>query len=73
MAALGKLNERAILIEEAVNEIKSGKAPGLDGFLVACLMKYGMSVYSHTIEWLARLFNEMWNGSVRMPSDTVER
>ena len=37
---MGDLNKRAIsLVEvrEAVNEIKSGKAPGLDGFSVECL------------------------------------
>ena len=35
MPVLGDLNEKAISLEEvgeAVNEIKSGKAPGLDGF-----------------------------------------
>ena len=45
MPVLGDLNERAILLEEfgeAVNEIKSGKAPGLDGFPVECLKKGGM-------------------------------
>ena len=37
---LGNLNERATSLEEvgeAVNEMKSVKAPGLDGFLVECL------------------------------------
>ena len=36
---LGDLNERATSLEEAgeaVNEMKSGKAPGLDGFTVEC-------------------------------------
>ena len=44
---LGDLNERAIsLVEvwEAVNEIKSGNAPGLFGFPVECLKKGGMAV-----------------------------
>ena len=39
---LGYLNERAISLEEvgvAENEMKSGKAPGLDGFPVECLKK----------------------------------
>ena len=39
MPVLGDLNERAIsLVElrEAVNEMKSGKAPGLDRFPVEC-------------------------------------
>ena len=41
---LGDLNERAISLEEvgkAVNEMKSGKAPGLDRFPVECLKKGG--------------------------------
>ena len=38
---------------EAVNEIKSGKAPGLDGFPVECLKKGGTPV----LEWLVRLLN----------------
>ena len=48
---LGDLNERAISLEEvgeAVNEMKSGKAPALDGFPVECLKKDGMAV----LEWL---------------------
>ena len=52
----GDLNERAILLEEvgeAVNEIKSCKAPLLDGFRVLCLMKGGIAV----LEWLVRLLN----------------
>ena len=56
MLVLGDLNERAILLEEvgeAVNEIKSGKASGLDGFPVECLKKAGMAV----LEWLVRLLN----------------
>ena len=39
MPVLGDLNERAISLEEvreAVNEMKSFKAPGLDGFPVKC-------------------------------------
>ena len=44
---LGDLNERAISLEEvgeAVNEMKSGKAQGLDGFPVECLKKGGKAV-----------------------------
>ena len=44
---------------EAVNEMKSGKAPGLDGFPLALLKKGGMAV----LEWLVRLLNlslDMW-------------
>ena len=47
MPVVGDLNERAISleeVEEAVNEMKSGKAPGLDGFPVECLKKGGMAV-----------------------------
>ena len=56
MPVLGDLNERAILLEEegeAVNEMKSGKAPVLDGFPVECLKKDGMTV----LEWQVRLLN----------------
>ena len=56
LPVLGDLNERAISLEEvgeAVNEMKSGKAPGLDGFPVEYLKKGGMAM----LEWLARLFN----------------
>ena len=56
MPVLGDWNERAISLEEvgeAVNEIKSGKARGLDGFPVECLKKGGMAV----LEWLVRLLN----------------
>ena len=47
MPVFGDLNERAISLEEvgeAVNEIKSGKASGLDGFPVECFKKGGMAV-----------------------------
>ena len=53
---LEDLNERAISLEEvseAVNEIKSGKAPSLNGFPVECLKKGGVAV----MEWLVRLLN----------------
>ena len=56
MPVLGDLNERAISLEEvreAVNQTKSGKVPGLDGFSVECLRKGGMAV----LEWLVRLLN----------------
>ena len=56
MPVLGDLNESAISLEEvweAVNEMKSGKAPGLDGFPVECLKIGGMAVF----EWLVRLLN----------------
>ena len=47
MPVLGELNERAIPLEEvgeAVNEIKSGKATGLDGFPAEWLKKSCMAV-----------------------------
>ena len=56
MPVLGDLNERAISLKEvgeAVNEMKSGKAPGVDEFPVECLKKGGMAV----LEWLVRLLN----------------
>ena len=50
-----------------MNEIKSGKARGLDGFPVECLKKGGMAV----LEWLVRLLNlflmsglYLWTGVV---------
>ena len=54
MPVLGKLNERAISIDEvreAVNEMKLGKVPGLDVFPVECLKIGGMAM----LEWLVRL------------------
>ena len=60
MPVLGDLNERVISLEEvreAVNEMKSGKAPGLDGFPVECLKKGGIAV----LEWLVRLLNLSFN------------
>ena len=40
-------------VGEAVNEMKSAKAPGPDGFPVECLKKGGMAV----LEWLVRLLS----------------
>ena len=66
MPVLGELNERAISKEEvrkAVNEMKSGKAPGLDGIPVKCLKEGGMAV----LEWLVRLLNASFDlGVVHM-------
>ena len=56
----GDLNGRAIslvAVREAVNEMKSGKAPVLDGFPVECLKKRGMAV----LEWLVRLLKLGFN------------
>ena len=52
--------KRAISLEEvgeAVNEVKSGKAPGMDRFLVECLNKGGMAV----LEWLVILLNSSFD------------
>ena len=49
MAVLEDLNERTISLEEiweAVNEMKSGKAPGLDGFQVECLKKGYIGIWT---------------------------
>ena len=40
-------------IREAMNEMKSDKAPGVDGFPVECLKKNGMAM----LEWLVRLLS----------------
>ena len=45
-----------------MNEMKSGKAPGLDGFPVECLKKGGMAV----LEWLVRLLNLSYMGVAPM-------
>ena len=47
MPVLGDFNERATSLEEvreAVNEMRSGKAPGLDGFPVECVLMAGSTV-----------------------------
>ena len=45
---LGDLNVRANIVGESraniVNEVKTGRAPGLDGFPLECLKKDGMTV-----------------------------
>ena len=49
-------NDRAITREEvkmALNEMKGGKAPGLDGVRVEMLKEGGVTV----LEWLVRVFN----------------
>ena len=55
MAVWRELTARVISIEEvreAVNEMKSGKALGLDGFPLECFKKGGVSVRmaSETVE-----------------------
>ena len=66
MPVLGELNERAT----SVNEMISGKAPGLDVFPVECLKKDGMAV----LEWLTRLLNASTYGLAWcMYSAPVER
>ena len=51
-------------VREAVNEMKSGKAKGLDEFPVECLKKGGMAV----LEWLVRLLNLIFDMRV-VPMD----
>ena len=54
---LGDLKGRAISlvdVRETVDKMKSGKAPGLDGFPVECLKKGGMAVLEMAI---VRLLN----------------
>ena len=56
----GDLYERAISLEEvreALNEIKSGKASGLDGFPVDCLKKGGMAVMEYLVRLLTVSFD----------------
>ena len=47
-------------VREALNEIKSGKAPGLDGFPVEYLKKCGMAV----LEWLVIMLNTSFDMGV---------
>ena len=64
---MGDLNERAISLDEvgdAVNEMKSGKAPGLDIFPLEYLKKGGMAV----LEWLVRRLNVSFDMGV-VPMD----
>ena len=51
-------------VREAVNGMKSGKAPGLDGFPVQCLKKCGMAV----LERLVTLLNVSFDMGV-VPMD----
>ena len=71
MPVLDVLNARAILIK-AVDDMKFGKAPGLDGCPVWCVKKPGMTM----LELLMRLFNVSfdmgtvpvdWHGSCKVP------
>ena len=51
-----------------MNAMKSGKAPGLDGFPVECLKKGGMAV----LEWLVRLLNASFDiGMVPMAKPSL--
>ena len=70
MPVLGDLNERAISLEEvweAVNEMKSGKAPGLDGFPVEYLKKGGIAVS----KWLVILLNLSFDMGLYLWTDVV--
>ena len=63
-------NERAISLEdvgEAVNEMKSGKAPGLDGFPVEYLKKCGMAVLVLNLSFDMGLVPMDWRGAFIVP------
>ena len=67
MPVLRELNERAISFDEvmeAVKEMKSGKASGLDEIPVECLKKGGVAI----LEWLVRLLNLSFDMGV-VPKD----
>ncbi|MCP4254321.1 MAG: hypothetical protein GY775_13120, partial [Candidatus Scalindua sp.] len=56
MPVFGERNDANISrkeVHDVVNDMKAGKAAGLDGCEVECLKKGGVSV----VEWLCRLFN----------------
>ena len=56
MPVLNDMNDKCIGEEEvrkAVNEMKEGKAPGLDGCPAECIKNGGVSM----IKWVVRLFN----------------
>ena len=56
MNVLGELNEALITreeVQEAVREVKVGKAAGLDGCAAECVKNGGVTV----VEWLLRLLN----------------
>ena len=66
---MGEENEREITIEEvkrALNEMKGGKAPGMDGVRVEMLKEEGVTV----LEWLVRLFDICFMLSI-VPVDWV--
>lgn len=63
------MNERAISIVEAwegENEMNAGKAQGLDGFLVECLKKGGMTVlgWSCFLTKVLKCGKYLWTGVV---------
>ena len=65
----GEENEREITREEVkrvLNEMKGGKAPGMDGVRVEMLKEGGVTV----LEWLVRVFNICFMLSV-VPVDWV--
>ena len=66
---MGVENEREITIEEvkrAMNDMRGGKAPGMDGVRVELLKERGVTV----LEWLVRLFNICFMLSI-VPVDWV--
>ena len=66
---MGEENEREITREEvkrALNEMKGGKAPGMDGVRVEMLKERGVTI----LEWLVRVFNICFMLSI-VPVDWV--
>ena len=66
---MGEENEREITREEvksALNEMKGGKAPGMDGVRVEMLKEGGVTV----LEWLVSVFNLSFILSI-VPVDLV--
>ncbi|MCP4255879.1 MAG: hypothetical protein GY775_21255 [Candidatus Scalindua sp.] len=60
MPVFGERNDANISrkeVQDVVNDMKAGKAAGLDGCDVECLKKGGVSV----VEWLCRLFNMFYD------------
>lgn len=53
-------------VQEAVREMKAGKAPGLDGCVVECLKCGGVKI----IEWLVRVLNVCFESGI-VPVDWV--
>ena len=63
MNVLGELKEALIMreeVQEAVREMKAGKAAGFDGCVVECVKSGGATV----VDWLVRLLNVRFMSSL---------